>query len=226
MIRLCREFNCRTHIVHLSSADSIKQIAEAKQTGLPLTVETAQHYLYFNAEDIQDGRTEYKCAPPIREKANNEKLWQALKDGIIDFVATDHSPAPPGMKEINSGDFMKAWGGISSIQFALPALWTAAKKHNCRIEQIAEWLCEHPTILPQLKSKGKIEKGYEADIVIWNPEKSFIVTENNIHHKHKITPYANQELYGTIEQTWLKGEKVFDEGKFLHLNKGSILYHE
>ena len=226
MIRLCREFNCRTHIVHLSSADSIKQIAEAKQMGLPLTVETAQHYLYFNAEDIQDGRTEYKCAPPIREKANNEKLWQALKDGIIDFVATDHSPAPPGMKEINSGDFMKAWGGISSIQFALPALWTAAKKHNCRIEQIAEWLCEHPTILPQLKSKGKIEKGYEADIVIWNPEKSFIVTENNIHHKHKITPYANQELYGTIEQTWLKGEKVFDEGKFLHLNKGSILYHE
>ena len=128
MIRLCEEFNCRTHIVHLSSSNSIDQIAKAKQKGLPLTVETGQHYLYFNAEEIKDGQTQFKCAPPIREKENNEKLWQALKDGIIDFVATDHSPATPDLKELQSGDFMKAWGGIASIQFALPVLWTAAKK--------------------------------------------------------------------------------------------------
>ncbi len=212
MIRLCEEFNCPTHIVHLSSADSIEQIVKAKQKGLPLTVETCQHYLYFSAEQIKDGQTEFKCAPPIREKTNNEKLWQALKEGIIDYVATDHSPAPPAMKELGSGDFMKAWGGISSIQFGL--------------QDIAKWLCENPALLPQLKTKGKIAKGYDADFVVWDPERSFTVTKDIIYHKHKITPYLNEELYGVVEQTWLGGEKAYDGGKFLHLNKGNVLYHE
>jgi len=224
MIRLCEEFNCRVHIVHLSSADSVEQIAKAKQRGLPLTVETGQHYLYFNSEDIKDGQTQFKCAPPIRERANNEKLWQALKDGIIDFVATDHSPAPPGMKELGTGDFMKAWGGISSIQFALPVLWTSSKKHDCDLNDMAKWLCERPAALPGFENiKGKIQKGYDADLVIWDPEKSFMVNENMIHHRHKITPYLNEELYGVVEQTWLQGEKVYDNGTFTHLNKGSIL---
>jgi allantoinase len=224
MIRLCEEFNCKIHIVHLSSADSIEQIAKAKQKGLPLTVETAQHYLYFNAEDIPDGRTEYKCAPPIREKENNEKLWQALKDGIIDFVATDHSPAPPEMKQMQSGDLMKAWGGISSIQFALPVLWTAAKKHGCSVEDVAKWLCSNSAQLIQ-KSKGKIQKGYDADLIVWDESRSFTVTEEMIHHRHKITPYLNEKLYGVVEQTCLAGKKVYDGGKFLHLNQGKILLH-
>src|SRR6185295_10776458 len=133
MIRLCEEYNCHVHIVHLSSSDSIAQIAKAKQKGLLLTVETGQHYLYFNAEEITDGQTQFKCAPPIREKENNDKLWQALKSGIIDFVATDHSPSTPDLKELESGDFMKAWGGIASLQFALPVLWTAAKKRGCNV---------------------------------------------------------------------------------------------
>ena len=223
MIHLCEEFNCRTHIVHLSSADSIGQITKAKQKGLPLTVETCQHYLYFTAEQVKDGQTEFKCAPPIRELANNEKLWQALKEGVIDFVATDHSPAPPAMKELISGDFMKAWGGISSVQFSLPVLWTAAKKHDCGLQDIAKWLCEKPALLPQLHTKGKIAKGYDADLVIWDPERSFTVIKDMIYHKHKNTPYLDEKLYGVVEQTWLNGEKVFDGGKFLHLNKGRIL---
>jgi allantoinase len=229
MIRLCEEFNCRVHIVHLSSADSIGQIKRVRQKGLsndrqglPLTVETAQHYLYFTAEQIRDGQTQLKCAPPIREKKNNEKLWQALKDGVIDFVATDHSPCPPAMKEMNNGDFMKAWGGIASIQFALPVLWTAARTRNCSIDDMVKWLCERPALLSGLKRKGRIEKGYDADFVVWDPGKSFVVTENNIHHKHKITPYLNEELYGVVEQTWLNGEKVFDGGNFV-LNKGDLL---
>jgi allantoinase len=223
MIRLCEEFNCRTHIVHLSSADSIEQIIKAKQKGLPLTVETGQHYLYFTAEEIKKGRTEFKCAPPIREQTNNEKLWWALKEGIIDFVATDHSPVPPETKEIISGNFMKAWGGIASLQFALPVLWTAAQKKNCTLNDIAKWLCEKPALLPQLTTKGKIEVGYDADLVVWNPEERFMVNEKDIHHKHKLTPYLNEELSGTVKQTWLQGIKVFDEGKFLHLNKGTVL---
>ncbi|MFC0774293.1 allantoinase AllB [Terrimonas alba] len=230
MIRLCEEFNCRTHIVHLSSADSIEQIVKAKEKslpagrqGLPLTVETGQHYLYFSAEEIKDGQTVFKCAPPIREKENNEKLWQSLKEGIIDFVATDHSPAPSGMKELTTADFMKAWGGISSIQFALPALWTAARKHDCNITDLAKWLCEKPAVLPGLQQrKGKIEKGYDADLVAWNPEKSFIVKEEMIHHRHKLTPYLGEELFGVVAQTWLAGEKVFDKGEFV-FGKGSML---
>lgn len=232
MIRLCEEYNCHVHIVHLSSSGSIEQIAKAKQKGLPLTVETGQHYLYFNAEEIKDGQTQFKCAPPIREKENNDKLWQALKDGIIDFVATDHSPSITNMKQLESGNFMKAWGGIASLQFALPVLWTAAKKRNCSITDVAKWLCQNPAkLIGRHASKGQIAKGYEADIIIWDDEASFIVTEDIIQHKHKITPYLHAELLGVVEQTYLAGEKVFDNacpdnsfgGKFLHLNKGKII---
>ena len=147
-----------------------------------------------------------------------------MKDGIIDFVATDHSPAPPAMKELASGDFMKAWGGISSVQFALPVLWTAAKSHDCDLNYLANWLCERPAALPGLENiKGKIQEGYDADLVIWDPESSFIVSENMIHHRHKITPYLDEKLFGVVEQTWLAGEKVYDNGTFIQLNKGSIL---
>ena len=223
MIRLCEEYNCHVHIVHLSSSDSIEQIAKAKQRGLPLTVETGQHYLYFTAEEIKDGQTQFKCAPPIREKENNDKLWQALKDGIIDFVATDHSPCTPDLKELESGDFMKAWGGIASLQFALPILWTAAKKRNCSLKDITKWLCENPAILIGRHGlKGQIAKGYDADIIIWDDTASFIVKEDIIKHKHKITPYLNEELFGVVEQTYLGGEIAFDNGS-LKLNKGGIL---
>ena len=226
MIRLCEEYNCRTHIVHLSSSNSIEQIVKAKQKGLPLTVETGQHYLYFNAEEIKDGQTQFKCAPPIREKENNEKLWQALKDGIIDFVATDHSPATPDLKELQSGDFMKAWGGIASLQFALPVLWTAARKRDFTPGDITKWLSQNPAKLTgKQNTKGKIEKGYDADIIVWDEKRSFAVTENIILHKHKITPYLNEELSGVVEQTYLSGEKVFDNGKFIHLNRGKIILH-
>lgn len=225
MIRLCEEFECPVHIVHLSSANSIDQIARAKQKGLPITVETGQHYLYFNAEDIPDANTAFKCAPPIREKANNDLLWQALKDGIIDLVATDHSPAPPDIKELETGDFTKAWGGISSIQFALPVLWTAAKKRGCTIIDLSRWLCEKPALLAGMNKKGKIAEGYDADIIVLDDEASFTVTEDMILHRHKVTPYFGEQLYGVLEQTYLKGELVYDKGRF-ELNKGEIVVRE
>jgi allantoinase len=226
MIRLCEAFQCRVHIVHLSSAGSIPQVQQAKQKGLPITIETAQHYLYFHAEAIPDGQTAFKCAPPIREKANNEQLWQALQDGIIDFVATDHSPAPPEMKQMESGDLMKAWGGIASLQFALPVLWTAARRRNISLVNIAKWLCEKPAVLAGLQNrKGKIAKGFDADMVVWDPNESFTVTTDIIHHKHKITPYLNATLYGVVELTWLGGEQIFNQGTFTQLNKGKIITH-
>ena len=224
MIRLCEEYNCPVHIVHLSSSNSIQQIQIAKEKGLPLTVETGQHYLYFNAENIPDGSTAFKCAPPIREKQNNDLLWEALKIGVIDFVATDHSPAPPILKELESGNFKKAWGGISSIQFALPVLWTAARKKNASITDMAKWLSEKPAMLiGKSSTKGKIAVGYDADLVAWDPGASFSVTPGMIHHKHKITPYLNESLFGEVETTWLGGVKVFDRGSFTQLNTGKII---
>ncbi len=215
MIRLCEEYNCRVHIVHLSSANSIAPITAAKARGLPVTVETAQHYLYFNAEDIQDGQTILNVRHLYAKKHNNDLLWQALKDGIIDFVATDHSPAPPGLKELQSGDFTKAWGGISSLQFALPVLWTAAQKRGCDLNDITTWLSQKPAMLPGLeKRKGKIEKGYDADLIILDPERSFKVVPEIIQHKHKITPYLGHTLSGVVEQTYVGGKLLYDNEIF------------
>ena len=224
MIRLCEQFNCRVHIVHVSSANAITIIKEAKQKGLPVTAETAQHYLYFTAEEILDGQTQFKCAPPIRDKANNDLLWQALQDGILDFVATDHSPATPDLKETTSGDFLKAWGGIASLQFALPVLWTAAKKRNIPVEYMAKWLCENPAKLIGLEhKKGRLEKGYDADLVIWQPEKTFTVSGEMILHKHKITPYLGEHLNGVVLQTYLNGNCVYNINGPVQLNCGSII---
>ncbi|MEO7445082.1 MAG: allantoinase AllB [Ferruginibacter sp.] len=224
MINMCRKHKCPVHIVHLSAAEALPLIQAAKDEGLPLTVETAQHYLYFNGETIPDGQTQFKCAPPIRESVNNEKLWQALEKGLIDFVATDHSPAPPGMKHLETGDFMQAWGGIASLQFALPALWTAAKKRGLKEACMAEWLCRRPAQLAGLSAKkGDIAKGKDADILIWQPEASFEVSEENILHRHKITPYLGENLFGKTSATYLAGEKIYENGNILQLNKGKIL---
>jgi len=224
MIQLCEEYNCRVHIVHLSSSASIDQIKKAKERGLKLTVETSQHYLYFNDGDIGDGQTQFKCAPPIRDKVNNEMLWKALQEGIIDFVATDHSPAPPQLKQLQSGDFIKAWGGIASLQFALPVLWKIAKINNASLNDLANWLCEKPAQLAGLQNKkGKIAPGYDADLVVLEEETTFIVTEQIIHHKHKITPYLGEELSGLVAQTFLAGEMVFDDGSFTQLNNGKLI---
>lgn len=206
IIRLCEETGCRVHIVHLSSADSIAPIQKAKQKGLPITVETAQHYLYFNAEDIPDGNTAFKCAPPIRERANNNQLWDALKAGIIDFVATDHSPSLPENKEIESGNLMKAWGGIASIQLALPVLWTAGRKRNITHLQLCQWLCEHPAKLIGKENQiGKIAPGYDADLTIWDDNEKWTVNANRLFHRNKLTPYDREELYGVVKKVFLNG---------------------
>jgi allantoinase len=224
LIRLCAEYRCPVHIVHLSSANSLPAIAEAKALGLPLTVETGQHYLFFNAEDIADGQTQFKCAPPIRERANNEQLWQALQSGLIDFVATDHSPAPPDLKQLASGDFATAWGGIASLQLALPVLWTAARQRGATLPDLARWLSTNPAkLIGQSHCKGQITKGYDADLLVLAPAATFIVTEQLLHHRHKVSPYLGRELTGVVTHTFLAGEEVFRHPHFLHLNQGQLL---
>lgn len=215
MISLCREYKCRTHIVHLSSADAVPALRRAKEEGLPLTVETCPHYLVFDAEEIADGDTRFKCAPPIREKENRERLWDALREGVIDLIASDHSPCPPSMKETASGDFQKAWGGIASLQFGLPAVWTEASKRGFSLTKIADWMSLQPARLVGLEHrKGVLLPGADADLVVWDPDGRFVIREQTILHRHKITPYDGRTLKGTVQMTFLRGRKVYDRGNF------------
>jgi len=223
MIDLCRECDAHVHIVHLSSAEALPMIAQAKKEGLKLTVETAQHYLTLNAEDIPNGETIYKCAPPIRERENNNQLWDALKTGLIDFVATDHSPAPPDLKEITTGDLSKAWGGIAGLQFALCSLWTEAKRRNFSPQDVARWLSSSPAAFLKLVNKGKLETGADADLFLWDPEGTTTFSENDIHHRHKVSPYAGKPFAGKVHQTYLNGELIYDKNMLVKPHKGAVL---
>jgi allantoinase len=226
MIRLGRETGCRIHIVHHSSADALAMLRAAKASGAQITVETCPHYLHFAAEDIPDGATEFKCCPPIRERENREQLWQALGDGTIDMVVSDHSPCPPEMKLREHGDFMKAWGGISSLQLRLPVMWTEASARGFTIAQMAEWLCGAPARQVGLtKRKGSISVGNDADVVIWNPDREFRVEPELIQHRHTLTPYAGEVLRGVVEKTFLRGQMVYDGGAFGE-PKGQALFRE
>lgn len=209
MINLMEWCEVPIHVVHLSAASSLDLICAARGKKLPITVETCPHYLTFAAEEIPDGATEYKCAPPIRSASERDALWDALIAGKIDLVASDHSPCPPEMKQ-TGGDFFSAWGGIASLQISLPAVWTGAKERGLKPERLAEWMCAGPAKLARLDDrKGKIAAGYDADIIIWNPEASFVVDLSKLEHRQKITPYAGRTLFGVVKETYVRGNRVF-----------------
>src|SRR5271165_6989989 len=206
LLRLGNEYGTRIHIVHLASADAISHINAAKANQARISVETCPHYLALDVENIPDGATEFKCAPPIREAENRERLWAALGDGTLDMIATDHSPCPPEMKQPEKGDFMQAWGGIASLQLSLPVVWTEAVARGYALTHLAKWLCTGPARLAGLElKKGAIAVGHDADLVIWNPEATFRVDPEKLYHRHKLTPYAERKLAGVIETTFLRG---------------------
>ncbi len=213
--KLSEEFNCRVHIVHLSSSDALSIVEAAKAKKLPFSAETCPHYLTFAAEDIPDGDTRFKCAPPIREKENADLLWAALKKGTIDFVVSDHSPCTPELKLMKEGDFDKAWGGIASLQFGLPAVWTFAKQRGHKLEEVVGWMSENTAKFAGLYgSKGKIAPGFDADFVMLDPEGSFVVEKKNVEHRHKETPHEGRLFNGVVKRTYVRGTKVYDEGVF------------
>ncbi|MEM6654784.1 MAG: allantoinase AllB [Planctomycetota bacterium] len=204
LIDLCRETGCRTHVVHLADAGSLPMLAAARADGLPLTVETCPHYLTFAAEEIADGATEYKCAPPIRDAANREALWQGLADGVIDFIASDHSPCPPAMKHQDDGRFDLAWGGISSLQLTLPVVWTEASRRGHTLAEVVDWLCHRPAELVGVAA-GVSQAG-PANLVVFDPEAEFVVRGDALHHRHTVTPYDGRTLRGVVRQTLVRGE--------------------
>jgi len=227
MIRLSREFKTRVHIVHLSSAEALPSLRRAQAAGVQITAETCPHYLHFAAEEIPSGATEFKCCPPIRERQNQEELWDGLADGTIDFVVSDHSPCPGEMKLRESGDFMKAWGGIASLQLRLPVVWTEARRRGHSLAEVVKWFCSNPARQVSLQTqKGAIAVGHDADIMIWSPDQQFTVAAAKLHHRHKITPYEGELLSGVVQQTFLRGKRIYDVGHFQPSPQGHTLLRE
>ena len=224
LVRLAEEFDTPIHIVHLASAQALPLLASARKRGLPITVETCVQYLWFAAEEIPDGATEFKCAPPIRKAANREALWDALNEGLIDIVTTDHSPCPPAMKRREEGRWDLAWGGIASLGLALPVLWTAMARRGIGIEKLGEWMAAAPARLAGLTGrKGALAAGSDADFVVFNPDTKWTVTEEHLHFRHKLSPYLGADLQGQVLETWLRGEQVYDASRFVGKPRGREL---
>jgi allantoinase len=201
----------RAHIVHLSSAGGLDRLRRARDARIPLSAETTPHYLHFEAEKIPDGAPEFKCAPPIREHANREELWRGVKEGLLPAIVSDHSPCTPELKRMHDGNVGRAWGGIASLQFGLPIIWS---EHRLDLESIANLMCAGPAAIAGIENrKGKIAAGYDADIVVWSPEERFHITPEMIQHRHKVTPYEGAELSGVVKSTYVRGRKVWEDGR-------------
>jgi allantoinase len=215
MISLCREYHFRLHIVHLATSQALDMLRAAKLDGLPVSVETCPHYLHLSFEKIPDGQTLFKCAPPIRSRENCEGLWQGLQEGVVDLVATDHSPCPPEMKRLGERSFRTAWGGISSLSLALPVMWTEASGRGFTLADIARWMAEGPARLAGCElRKGRVAKDCDADFAVFEPEAEFIATKDHLPYRHRVSPYLGEKLRGVVKATYLGGKCVFSDGEF------------
>ena len=246
IIRLAREFGTRTHIVHVACAEAVEEISQAKLDRVPITAETCPHYLTFAGEEIAEGATEFKCAPPIRHSHHREALWSGLHSGALDLVATDHSPAPPALK--CRGDFVRAWGGIASLEMSLAAVWTrsaeslalhhtevalhdtavalhdtaVARAFQASVCKITRWMCAAPAALAGLSRKGRIAAGCDADLLVFDPDAEWIVDPARLQQRHKLTPYAGRRLRGAVRTTFLRGVRVWDDGRLVREGAGRL----
>ncbi|MFC9650492.1 MULTISPECIES: allantoinase AllB [unclassified Streptomyces] len=209
LIAQARRLDARVHVLHLSSSDALPLLAEAKRDGVRITVESCPHFLTLTAEEVPDGATEFKCCPPIREAANQDALWQGLADGTIDCVVSDHSPCTTDLK---TADFATAWGGISSLQLGLPAVWTEARRRGLPLEDVVRWMSTAPAALAGLTRKGAIETGRDADFAVLAPDETFTVDPARLHHRNQVTAYAGRTLFGVIRSTWLRGTRISHDG--------------
>jgi allantoinase len=232
MIRLANEamskgYHCKVHIVHLSSANAIAYIDEARMKGLAITAETCPHYLTLSSEDIVDGNTLFKCCPPIREENNRQRLWQALENGSINFIVSDHSPCTPQLKLIDQRDLELAWGGISSLQFSLPLIWTEAKARGYTLADVAKWMSTQPAKLIGLgNTKGRIACGWQADLFVFDDTKTFQIKQSINKHRHKQTPYDGKIVEGEVLRTYVRGKPVYANNQFCSEPIGQVLLNK
>ncbi len=216
MIELAEKTKCKTHIVHLSAARALPYIKKAKEKGLLFTAETCPHYLVFCSEEIAKGATHFKCAPPIREKENCDQLWQGLREGLIEFIVSDHSPCTPKLKLMEQGDFSGAWGGIAGLQFSLQSVWTEMKQRGFSTADLSRLMSYQTARFLGIDSKkGQIRPGNDADLIVWDPEASQVIEENKVEHRHKVTPYLGKKVNGIIHHTYVRGHMVYNQGQYL-----------
>lgn len=221
VIEAARRHDARAHILHLSSAEALPLVASARRDGVALTAETCPHYLSFIAEEIRDGATQFKCCPPIREAANRELLWQGLADGVIDTIVSDHSPCTPELKRFDSGDFGLAWGGISSLQLGLPAIWTQARQRGFALTDVVRWMAERPAAQAGMRRKGHLAAGYDADFCVFAPDEAFVVDVAKLKHRNPVSAYDRRPLAGVVRSTWLRGTEITgDEPRGALLTRG------
>jgi len=222
VIEAARRNDARAHILHLSSSDALPLIASARRDGVALSAETCPHYLSFVAEEIRDGATQFKCCPPIREAANREQLWQGLADGVIDTIVSDHSPCTPELKRFDSGDFGQAWGGISSLQLGLPAIWTQARQRGFALTDVVRWMAERPAAQAGMRRKGHLAVGYDADFCVFAPDEAFVVDVAKLKHRNPVSAYDRRPLAGVVRSTWLRGTEITgDEPRGALLTRGN-----
>lgn len=222
VIALVRETGCRAHVVHLSSAGALDLLRQAKREGLPVSAETCPHYLGLAAEEVPDGATEYKCAPPIRERYNQELLWAGLLDGTLDFVVTDHSPCVPALKRLDMGDFAGAWGGIASLQLGLRSVWTEARRRGVPLPRVLQWMSAETARFAGRPARGVIAVGAPADLVAFAPEHEERVDAASLLHRHPITPWAGRLLSGRVRRTWLRGAPIAEDGRVTGAPTGRV----
>ena len=218
--QLTNKIETRAHIVHLSSANAIDIVRRAKH----VTAETTPHYLHFEAESIPDGAPQFKCAPPIREHENREQLWRGVRDGELAGIVSDHSPCTPELKKLAEGDVERAWGGISSLQFGLSIIWTEAKGRGIKLDDVSRLMSEGPASIAGLdRRKGKLAAGYDADIIVFDPDAQFVVESDIVEHRHKVTPYEGETLRGVVRATFVRGRKVWEDGAHIGAPSGQWL---
>ena len=223
LIGLARGRRARVHVVHCASGSALGLLAAARQEGVPIGAETCPHYLHFAAEEVPDGATEYKCAPPIREADNREALWGGMTGGVLDMVVSDHSPCTPELKRKGTGDFMAAWGGIASLQLTLPVMWSEFRRRGHGLDRLVAWMCRAPAALVGLAKKGAIARGNDADLTVWDPDARFAVRGDSLQHRSPLTPYDGETLFGVVDTTMVGGQVVYQRGAHAARPTGRLL---
>lgn len=213
VLREARRAGGRVHVLHLSDAGALEELRRARAAGVDVSVETCPHYLALAAETIEDGATACKCAPPIREAANRERLWEALRAGEIESVVSDHSPCPAALKQLESGDFGAAWGGIASLELGLAVVWSAARTRGFALADVVRWMAGAPAARVGLERKGRIAVGADADLLVFDPDAERVVDPARLEQRNPVCAYAGQRLTGVVRQTWLRGRQVQLDGK-------------